>query len=582
MSAKIGTSSSPPATKSFSFDPSLLQTKVYRRACEWLWRREITIRGDEIGNGNSSLTSVSSNEAIASEAGDSIERRSFSVSGMITNETLCPPVEIPVHEIMRGSSETRQISSLQEAEESSRVRNGPLQMVFETSTSGTTQVTTDSSNTNPTETTLATTISSFVWPKQTEKTSRRSGLPSHKSVVLVEVETAESDYVDLPDCNGPDYYELIQRSMQSIRDKILAAARIEPSTYQGVLTSCTIETSGQAIDKFQYTATFLAAALEKMDEGFYASIEIIAHFSSSNSTNNDRFVVQTTTVSSEKPASNGFDKYLDIEEKDQIAPHFVFKANERLPFSKPVLTAQGGYGQVYKVEIYPAHRHCESRFVAVKRLHSSDPSAFRRESEILRKLAANKETSHIINLLATYTLRGQYHFLFPWAGGTLRDFWKKKSTFDRWNPTSTQSYDLCFWMMQQCAGIADGVRVIHDVVNQPSRHSRRTSAQDSETFGAHHVLKPENILWFSENDTNGKMGLFKISDFGISRFHDERGTQRANCSLAYRAPEYDLERRGIGRITSAYDIWSMGCIFLEFIVWLLCDSGGVNEFYRSR
>ena len=77
MSAKIGTSSSAASSKNaclvsikpFSFDPLLLQTKVYHRALESSWRREVTIDGEEVEQTPSdSRSSHSSNGAITSQS----------------------------------------------------------------------------------------------------------------------------------------------------------------------------------------------------------------------------------------------------------------------------------------------------------------------------------------------------------------------------------------------------------------------------------------------------------------------------------------------------------------------------------
>lgn len=47
---------------------------------------------------------------------------------------------------------------------------------------------------------------------------------------------------------------------------------------------------------------------------------------------------------------------------------------------------------------------------------------------------------------------------------------------------------------------------------------------------------------------------------------------------SYRAPEGDLED-GVG---PSSDIWSLGCIFLEFVTWLLGGRELLSEFYEKR
>ncbi|KAH6668556.1 hypothetical protein F5X68DRAFT_216395 [Plectosphaerella plurivora] len=46
----------------------------------------------------------------------------------------------------------------------------------------------------------------------------------------------------------------------------------------------------------------------------------------------------------------------------------------------------------------------------------------------------------------------------------------------------------------------------------------------------------------------------------------------------YRAPEFDYE----DRITHLSDMWSFGCVFLEFTSWLLLGNTAVESFTISR
>ncbi|KAK1714551.1 uncharacterized protein BDZ83DRAFT_588697, partial [Colletotrichum acutatum] len=81
-----------------------------------------------------------------------------------------------------------------------------------------------------------------------------------------------------------------------------------------------------------------------------------------------------------------------------------------------------------------------------------------------------------------------------------------------------------------------------------------------------------------------RQGVLRISDFGLaelnsrlSRSHQHR-SQVPN-SPTYRPPECDLRRR---IIRQSYDIWSLGCLFLEFITWFLGGKDLLFEFARKR
>jgi serine/threonine protein kinase len=103
----------------------------------------------------------------------------------------------------------------------------------------------------------------------------------------------------------------------------------------------------------------------------------------------------------------------------------------------------------------------------------------------------------------------------------------------------------------------------------------------------HGDLKPSNILCFTE----GGETVLKIADFGISRIHHDqtiaRNSATATLSLthSYQGPEVEFEKlsKDDQRPRSRkYDIWSLGCIFLEFSIWLLHGPKAIEGFAAAR
>jgi serine/threonine protein kinase len=150
-------------------------------------------------------------------------------------------------------------------------------------------------------------------------------------------------------------------------------------------------------------------------------------------------------------------------------------------------------------------------------------------------------------------------------------------------------------MAKQILGIVEGLKMIHypDDVEQlvdpasrvePSLLSHRSS--DPKKYGRHGDLKPENILWFKtyhHDDQYQFMGLLKISDFGMTSFHESQTRSMVNPKLigvspTYRAPEYDIKKH----ISRSYDIWSLGCVLLELVTWYLLGWEGVDGFSKDR
>ncbi|KAL2195580.1 kinase-like domain-containing protein, partial [Corynascus similis CBS 632.67] len=232
-----------------------------------------------------------------------------------------------------------------------------------------------------------------------------------------------------------------------------------------------------------------------------------------------------------------------------------------LPFIESERAGEGGHAHVWKVLIHPAHHNfptqpgTDKQYFAVKTLHTQQREEYEREVEVLQRFSGRHEGHpHLVRLLLTYQHKDSYHMIFPWANGNLRDFWESVES-----PQRTK--DMACWMLTQCFGIAEGLQKIHgdgDVAG--------LSPKDKNT-GRHGDIKPENILWFERhNDRNNHL---LISDFGLSRFHSYQSQsvdRLPGCSPSYRPPECDLYQL---RISVKYDIWTLGCLLLDFVTWYL-------------
>ncbi|KAI4671387.1 uncharacterized protein J4E88_009052 [Alternaria novae-zelandiae] len=107
----------------------------------------------------------------------------------------------------------------------------------------------------------------------------------------------------------------------------------------------------------------------------------------------------------------------------------------------------------------------------------------------------------------------------------------------------------------------------------------------------HGDLKPGNILWFREN--NG-YGTLKIGDWGEAKSHKQvtalrhgrLDTTAKYGTRRYEPPETGLQSllpKGTPHVRSRlYDVWGMGCIILEFIIWLLYDHKELCRFNNSN
>jgi serine/threonine protein kinase len=190
-----------------------------------------------------------------------------------------------------------------------------------------------------------------------------------------------------------------------------------------------------------------------------------------------------------------------------------------------------------------------------------------REVETLEMLReANHK--HLIRAIAYYTWRTGHFLMFPWAElGNLREFWKTDP------PKLTPAY--LEWVLRQLCGLADAIEKLHHAAGESSWR--------------HGDMKPENILCFEEAGTssNGRKGpcTLVISDVGLTKVHhkvtearkDETRTQTG--TIMYEPPETEQGKNGPR--SRRYDIWSIGCIYLEFAIWLLYGSAELERFRRE-
>lgn len=285
-----------------------------------------------------------------------------------------------------------------------------------------------------------------------------------------------------------------------------------------------------------------------------------------------------------------------------------------LPFSQIQNSRESGSSIVRQVKIHPAHYNArdfsasrslfpfdlvqqltkppqttsgDNPCFAVKTLTTNSEATVLDNQEVQSLIRLNKENNiHLVQLLAAFQHRKQLHLVFPWADGNLHDLWKTQYP-DPSNPI--RDYNLAKWVAEQCLGLALALKTIHHSSAHYSQAGLVGSQLDDpiKRFGRHGDLKPENVLWFrqdSSDSSNRLTGILKVSDFGLADFQSLESELRVPVSKisgstpTYRAPEID-----VGEIVGpSYDLWSFGCVLLEFIAWYLSGWQGIEEFELKR
>jgi serine/threonine protein kinase len=222
----------------------------------------------------------------------------------------------------------------------------------------------------------------------------------------------------------------------------------------------------------------------------------------------------------------------------------------------------------------------QDRFFAVKKLYSTHEAEWKSEIEILKKFSANTNP-HLISLLATYEKSGHVHLIFYWADADLQKFWKDVMSSPTPGPITAR------WVARQCLGIASGIVEIHrHLTNQSSKEQgEKCEGQKTDSlYGRHGDIKPRNILWFKDGPDPDGMGTLVITDFGIAEMNSKnsksgKSNRNIKFSPTYCAPEAHVPG---GEIRQSYDIWTLGCLYLEFLVWLMGGWKLVLVFAQAR
>jgi serine/threonine protein kinase len=221
--------------------------------------------------------------------------------------------------------------------------------------------------------------------------------------------------------------------------------------------------------------------------------------------------------------------------------------------------------------------------VAVKELTAAQwltPEEFhqlaKNESTILTRFQ-NQSHPHLIRVIAYYIQGKQHFFIFPWAReGNLRDFWRR-------NPNASLNFSpedwiACLnWFFRQLIGLSDAIKTLHHPKENPSENCR------------HGDLKPENILCFSKQGRNPESiptGVdLVVADAGLAKVHEKATEFRVERTKAlggttmYSPPESEIQADEAR--TRRYDVWSLGCLYLEFLIWLLYGNEALDNFHNA-
>ncbi|PNP58334.1 hypothetical protein THARTR1_01849 [Trichoderma harzianum] len=253
---------------------------------------------------------------------------------------------------------------------------------------------------------------------------------------------------------------------------------------------------------------------------------------------------------------------------------YGFDGKHRLPYLSAEQPGDGSghFGEVRKLQLHFAHFHKGesakilsggSFDVAVKRLFQNDQQTdvqkfYEKEKHTLETMK-ELNNKHLIKAIATYTKGNDKYFLFPWAnGGNLQDMLQSnQGTLDK---------DLVAWVLDQIVGLSEAIWALHD---KKIRHGD---------------IKPSNILCSGPGTGITNESTLIIADVGLAKQHVEYTRYRNSTtttrhgSITYEPPEVSPKRQ-LKTLSRNYDIWSLGCVFLELIIWAVYGVHGTKSFH---
>lgn len=174
--------------------------------------------------------------------------------------------------------------------------------------------------------------------------------------------------------------------------------------------------------------------------------------------------------------------------------------------------------------------------------------------------------------------------MFPWADSDLMQLWQGHQATRFATGAQNTIHQSARWVARQCYGLAQALNQLHNLEpkNQEELEAsiygvsaaaapggEENLTDETPLYGVHGDIKPQNILWYRRWDLyDDPLGLLQLADFGtgdIHRYISKSDFPRQEVQGTYRPPEFDLFQP----LSRSIDIWSLGCVFLEFLTWLV-------------
>ncbi|KAI1366338.1 hypothetical protein F5Y08DRAFT_337730 [Xylaria arbuscula] len=164
---------------------------------------------------------------------------------------------------------------------------------------------------------------------------------------------------------------------------------------------------------------------------------------------------------------------------------------------------------------------------------------------------------------------------------SLRRFW-----YD--NPEPAQlTGDVEIWLIKQCWRISELLQKVHE-------RDRRLATRLYYAGNNRYFVEPDTIISLASKQalrdpdkplvsepgfSNPELPDFDLVSIPNAQIGGGAVGWLTNRSYTYRPPEVDIEN---ALFSESADVWSLGCVFLEFVTWYVLGVAGLREFVEDQ
>ncbi|KAF4828883.1 Serine/threonine-protein kinase Nek7 [Colletotrichum tropicale] len=261
--------------------------------------------------------------------------------------------------------------------------------------------------------------------------------------------------------------------------------------------------------------------------------------------------------------------------RKNMSPDIILPISNKIKIN-PQADEDKDIAVLYKVDL---HRNCTQLIVPVvfKEYRQTDPESQRLHDNEWAMYSNLRDDSfrHIVTYYGSFECVGRRTIVLEYApGGTLLQFFKERQ------PPKTGWHRVQFW--QNLFGLLEGLEAIDDFT-WDHNHSRDTW----RLRGTHQDIRLQNILVCGISSDDDYSVPFKFADMGNAHIRktknegiDRHAVDQFGNGM-YSAPEAFRDNGDPTNIDHKSDVWSLGAILSEALIWSIWGERG-REIYQAE